>query len=331
VHDTLNDSPPAARALIDSALASRIAVAAAFVAAGAFLVAALLDFNPPGLLLLAVAAISYGCGRYAGLPTGVAGALAMLAALTGLGDSVVPIVLSTAGPFVAGRALRSREQLLETLAQRKRELEIEQDALARLSVSHARARVSRELHDIVAHHLAVIVIQAGAGRMASGENGAAERFARIRQSGDQALSEMDRLVELLQPDESEMDERDRQIEVLLDQAQAAGLKLRADGLPMEKLQPQTEQLAYRVVQEGLTNVMKHAPGSKVRLRVAVEGEALEIELRDEGGEGPSSLTSAGSGFGLEGLRDRVESVGGRLDAGPEGEDGWRLRARLPTM
>jgi signal transduction histidine kinase len=307
------------------------AVAAAFAAACALLVAAILDLGSPGLLILAVAAISYACGRYAPSGAGLAGTLAMFAALAAGGDGVVPFVLCTAGPWIAGRVLRSREELLDALEERKRELEAEQAALTRLSVSRERARIARELHDIVAHHLAVIVIQAGAGRIATDETGVTERFARIRRSGDEALAEMSLLVDLLQRDERDRDEHARRLEVLLDQAQAAGLKLRSEGLPMDvRLRPEVEQLAYRVVQEGVTNAMKHAPGSEVRLRVAVEARALEIELRNASGDDPTSLAGAGSGLGLEGLRQRVELAGGRLDAGPEGRDGWCLHARVPT-
>ena len=85
-----------------------------------------------------------------------------------------------------------------------------------------------------------------------------------------------------------------------------------------------------MIQEGLTNAMKHAPASEVRLRIAVDRETLEIELRDERGDAPGSLAATGSGFGLKGLRERVESLGGSLDAGPAGDDGWRLHARVPT-
>jgi signal transduction histidine kinase len=107
--------------------------------------------------------------------------------------------------------------------------------------------------------------------------------------------------------------------------------VRAEGVSDVRLAPELEQLAYRAVQEGLTNAIKHAPASAVRLRVAVEGGALEIELRDEaGGTGGGSLAGTGSGMGLEGLRERVESLGGSLDAGPAGAAGWRLHARVPT-
>jgi signal transduction histidine kinase len=252
----------------------------------------------------------------------------VLAGVAFWGDVVVPLALATAGPWLAGFAIRGRQALLDSLSTRTRELEDEQDNLARLSVQGERARIARELHDIVAHHLAVIVVQAGAGRVAPGEQDeATERFARIRQSGEQALAEMERLVDLLQADPAE--EGGHRIDLLLDQAQAAGLRLSASRLPPDlSLSPEAERLAYRVVQEGLTNAMKHAPGSEVSLRVSATAGELEIELRNWGGEGRSSLAETGSGLGLRGLRERLEGLGGRLEAEPDG-GGWRLHADIP--
>jgi signal transduction histidine kinase len=117
--------------------------------------------------------------------------------------------------------------------------------------------------------------------------------------------------------------------LLLDQAQATGLRLSASQLPADlSLSPEAERLAYRVVQEGLTNAMKHAPGSEVRVRISATAAELEIELRNSGGEGHSELAETGSGLGLKGLRERLETLGGRLEAEPDG-GGWRLHADIP--
>ncbi len=281
------------------------------------------------LILVPLCGISFALGRFLSPLLGGAVCAAVLAAGLAIldSDSVVPLVLVTAIPFLAGYALRSRQGLLDSLRSRTQELESERDALARLSVQRERARIAQELHDIVAHHLAVIVVQAGAGRMAPSEAAeASQRFSRIRQSGEQALSEMERLVDLLQNDRGEESPR---LDVLIDQAEATGLKLSSSGPPADlSLPPEAERLAYRVVQEGLTNAMKHAPGSEVRLRISVSGDELEIELHNWGGEQPSSLSRTGAGLGLRGLRERLQALGGRLDAAPEG-DGWRLRAALP--
>lgn len=272
--------------------------------------------------------LAFVCGRYVAPLAGAVCCVAIvLAATVALEDVVVPFTLATAGPWLAGFAVRRRQDMLAALETRTRELEAEQDNLARLSVQSERARIASELHDIVAHHLAVIVVQAGAGRMAPGElDETAERFARIRESGEQALSEMERLVDLLQPDDAEEGHR---IELLLDQAQATGLRLSSSQLPADlSLSPEAERLAYRVVQEGLTNAMKHAPGSEVRLRISASAAELEIELRNSGGEGRSELADTGSGLGLKGLRERLETLGGRLEAEADG-GGWRLHADIP--
>ena len=280
-------------------------------------------------ILVPLCGIAFVCGRFLGPLIGgaiCAGILATGVVVAG-SDSVIPFFLVTAIPWLAGVALRSRQGLLDSLRRRTDELESERDALARLSVQRERARIAQELHDIVAHHLAVIVVQAGAGRVAPGEaDEASERFSRIRQAGEQALSEMERLVDLLQ---TEREGEGRRLDVLIDQAEAAGLRLSASGPPPElSLSPQAEQLAYRIVQEGLTNAMKHAPGSEVSLRISLTGDEFELELRNWGGERPSSLARTGSGLGLRGLRERLQAVGGRIEAGPEG-DGWRLRAGIP--
>jgi signal transduction histidine kinase len=280
-------------------------------------------------VLIPICGVAYVCGRYLSRLMGgsICTAILGIGIAIGGGESVVPFVLVTTVPWLAGAAVRSRQGLLDSLRSRTQELESERDNLARLSVQRERARIARELHDIVAHHLAVIVVQAGAGRMAPTEpEAAAERFSRIRQTGEQALSEMERLVDLLQ---TEGGRDDRRIEVLLDQAEAAGLKLNACPLPPElSLSPDAESLAYRIVQEGLTNAMKHAPGSDVSLRIAVKSDELEIELRNSGGEAPSSLARTGSGLGLRGLRERLETLGGSLEAGAEA-NGWRLHADIP--
>lgn len=314
-------------------MAARPAIPA--VGAGAmaalFLVGDALDANFPDWLLIAVCAISYACGAYGSLPAGAVATAILLVALLIPGDSPVPFVLATVGPWAAGYIVRSRQELIGALGVRTRELEAEQDAFARLAVRRERARIAHELHDIVAHHLAVMVIHAGAGRMASAEPGAdGERLDSIRQAGDQALAEMTRLVAMLQSDADDVPPERGRLRLLLDQARATGLDVSATPLPDVRLAPEVEEGAYRLVQEGLTNAMKHAPGSKVALRLSVRADALEIELRDSGAMAPSKLAKTGAGLGLAGMHDRIEALGGNLDAGPVSGGGWRVLARVPT-
>lgn len=278
------------------------------------------------LILIAACAFSLGCGAQLSLRAGTLAVAAIGAALAVASLGVVPLLLVTVAPWCAGRLVRSRRELVAALADRNRQLEAEQEALAALAVRRERARIARELHDIVAHHLAVMVIQAGAGRLAAPDDGA--RFAGIREAGQEALAELERLVALLQPDEAAA--RPRALDSLLGQVRAAGLQLDYEPLPEGvRIAPAVEDGAYRVIQEALTNAMKHAAGSVVRVRLAVRSGALEIDVRDDGAVVRSPLAASGLGLGLAGMRERVEALGGGLDAGPRADGGWRLQARLP--
>jgi signal transduction histidine kinase len=276
------------------------------------------------LTVVAICAVSAGCGALLSLRPGVLAAGALAAALAIAGAGVMPVLLTTLAPWTAGRVIRSRRQLIAALAERNRQLEAEQDALAELVVRRERARIARELHDIVAHHLAVMVIQAGAGRLGAPDGAA--RFAGIGDAGREALAELERLVELL----STHDPRPRNLETLLSQARAAGVRLDYTPLPGGvDVAPAVREGAYRVIQEGLTNAMKHAPGSDVLVRLEAGADALDVEVRDGGSGGRASLARSGAGLGLEGMRERVEELGGVLDAGPQDDGGWRVHARLP--
>jgi signal transduction histidine kinase len=274
---------------------------------------------PDALLLVLACVVSAGCGALASLRLGVPLACSLAAVLAVAGAEFVPLLLVTLAPWAAGRLLRSRRELVQALEERNRALEAEQAALAELAVRQERARIARELHDIVAHHLAVIVIQAGAGRL-DASNGAL-RFEGIGAAGREALGELDRLVELLQA------EHPADLGALVGQARAAGVPLEYS--PAE-VPAALRDVAYRVVQEALTNAMKHAAGSAVSVRLAVGDGALEVEVRDAGAAAsPTELAASGAGVGLAGMRERVEAVGGRLEAGPWNR-GWRVLARLPT-
>jgi signal transduction histidine kinase len=273
---------------------------------------------------IAVAAAALGCGALLGLRAGVLAAGALAGLLAVLDAGLVPLLLLTLAPWTAGRLVRSRRELVATLAERNRQLEAEQAALAELAVRRERARIARELHDIVAHHLAVMVIHAGAGRLDAPDSAA--RFAGIRDSGREALGELDRLVDLLQAD----GEAPRDLDALVGQARAAGLRLDYTPLPGGvDVAPALRDGVYRVIQEGLTNAMKHAPGSEVLVRLDAGADALHVEVRDGGSGGPEPLAGSGAGLGLAGMRERVEELGGVLDAGPQDDGGWLVHARLP--
>jgi signal transduction histidine kinase len=279
--------------------------------------------------------LAYSCGARASLHYGLLAVGALLVAMqVSVGFSEFPnieIAITVLPPLWVGRQVRRRRDLVTALAARTHELEIEQDAFVRLSVRRERARIARELHDIVAHQLTVIAVQAAAGRMASSEDRAAERFETVRQSAGQALAEMARLVHVLQADRPGPDDGRRRLRVLLEQAQAGGLDVHATPLaPDVQLRAGVEDTAFRVVQEGLTNAMKHAPGAEVHVRFALHADWLDVDVLDSGGVGRSVLARTGSGLGLTGMRERVESLGGSVDAGPDAGGGWLLHARWPT-
>jgi signal transduction histidine kinase len=283
-----------------------------------------------------VSILAYSCGAHAPRRSALP-AVGLLAASMQIdaGFADFPnfeIYLGAFIPWWVGSQVATRRRLVAELAERTAQLEAEQDAFARLAVRRERARIARELHDIVAHHLAVIVVQSGAGRMAPAAqgDGVAERFANIRESGEAALAEMARLVDLIEADTHADAGALGNLQVLLDDARAGGVRVGFTPLPAEiELSPEVEEVAYRVVREGLTNAIKHAPGAEVTVRLAVSAEELEVEVRDAGAASPSPLAATGAGLGLTGMRERVESLGGRVEAGPHPDCGWQVCARLP--
>jgi signal transduction histidine kinase len=176
-----------------------------------------------------------------------------------------------------------------------------------------------------------MVIQAGAGRMATGSHidRAAQRFESIRQSGRHALGDMVRLIDILHTDSRDTPPGGR-LQMLLDEAHAGGLDLHVSPLPHNAgLALRVQDAAYRVVQEGLTNAIKHAPGARIDVCLSLRDDHLDVQVRDAGHAAPSTLAATGSGIGLSGMRTRIESLGGNLEAGPDPSGGWLLRAQLP--
>ena len=312
-------------------------VAASLFAAGVILVAPALGGLGSAVVVLLACALSYNCGVHASPRQGGFAVAALIVAMqVNMGFSEFPnveITFPTLVPFWVGYEVRRRGLLVSRLAERTRELQNEQAVFTELSVRRERARIARELHDIVAHHLAVVVVQAGAGRMAALGPGrrAPERFAVIRESCEQSLTEMARLVDILQS----VDAHDRgtsgRWRLLADQAYAGGVELQITTLPSgAQLPAEIDDDAYSVVREGLTNTIKHAPGAQVRVRLSLGEDELEIDVHDDGARNVSRLGDAGAGLGLIGMRERVESAGGTLKAGPDPAGGWRLRAVLPV-
>ena len=289
---------------------------------------------PFGISLVAVAQ-GFWAGRDANGWWGVAGVVALVAALeaNAVGtDSFVPALMLPAAAWGAGRALREREQIAQQLAQRAQDLEQEREAHAALSVRYERARIASELHDIVAHAISVMVVQASAGqRLTHDPEATAETFDAIAGAARQAEQDMGRLVALLGDENAIGPAPDLAlVEELVGRAAGSGLDvmLRLEG-QREGLPAEIGETAYRVVQEGLTNALRYAAGAKVAVRVLAAGQDLVVEVENDATGSRPALAGSGTGNGLRGLRERVDACGGRLEAGPTARDGWLLGATLP--
>jgi signal transduction histidine kinase len=248
------------------------------------------------------------------------------------------------GAWLLGRALRGRGQHTEQLAQRAARLEADQQAQARAAVAAERARIARELHDVIAHSVSVMVIQAGAAEQLLGQ--APERargpLEAVQDTGRQTIVELRRLLGILREDGQEPSLAPQPgldgLELLLEEIRQAGLpvQLRVEGRPWP-LPPGIDLAAYRIVQEALTNTLRHAGPARAEVIVRYQDHAVELEVLDDGrGAGSHAAADAGSGQGLVGMRERVALYGGTLQAGPRhttagsAATGYAVRARLPT-
>ncbi|HEX5013528.1 MAG TPA: sensor histidine kinase [Candidatus Limnocylindrales bacterium] len=241
-------------------------------------------------------------------------------------SSLVQTELIVFSTWVLGTWARDRRLQLETVEER--------------AVAEERARIARELHDVVTHHVSVIVIQAGAAERALDRRPADVRTAieAIDATARQALADMRRMLGILGrgtasgSELAPMPSLDRLGE-LLEQVRSAGtpVELSVTG-DRRRLDPGVELSAYRIIQEALTNAMRHAPGSRARVSVGYGRTALEIQVDDDGpnlaSDADRRLATPGSGHGIIGMRERVAVFGGDFEAHPT-EHGFRVAARLP--
>jgi signal transduction histidine kinase len=243
------------------------------------------------------------------------------------------IPLEFAIAWVAGFALRERVAQAEAAEVRAAQAERERDAAARIAVAEERVRIARELHDIVAHAVSVMVLQVGAVRHKLPETLAEDSDAlrNVEQAGRTALAEMRGLLAAMRGDGDEAEFSPQPgldgLDSLLEEIGRAGLpvRLHLDGEPVA-LPRGIDLSAYRIVQEGLTNALKHARASNADVTVRYRPDELHIEVRDNG-EGSS--TSDGLGHGLVGVRERVKIYGGEMSAGSANGSGFILSTRLP--
>jgi len=271
-----------------------------------------------------------GCGVVAGMS-----AVAQLGPNGSFDHGVTFTVVPLVAMLIARRAVRDRQLRAEALAARADLLERENELRANEAVAEERARIARELHDLVAHNVSVMVVQAGAERHALGEDQASTRatLASIEQAGRQALAEARRLLGMLRRkgDNQELEPQPSvdQIDLLIEQVERAGLSVTLD-VEGERvpLPAGVDLCAYRIVQEGLTNALKHAGPARAEVHLRYAPRALDVEVRDDG-RGASQVNGDGAGHGLIGMRERVALYGGALETGPREGGGFEIRAHLP--
>jgi signal transduction histidine kinase len=235
--------------------------------------------------------------------------------------------------WLGGYALRERAEQAEAADVRAAQAERERDAAARIAVAEERARIARELHDIVAHAVSVMVLQVGAVRHGLPDALAEDREALkgVEHVGRTALTEMRRLLAAMRRngDEAELMPQPGldSLDSLAEDIGRAGLpvRLHVDGQPVQ-LPRQIDLSAYRIAQEGLTNALKHARASQADVTVEYRPSELQIEVRDDG---VGAAGSDGLGHGLVGIGERVKIYGGEMTAGPTPSGGFVLSARLP--
>jgi signal transduction histidine kinase len=235
--------------------------------------------------------------------------------------------------WLAGYALRERAEEAEAAEVRATQAEREREAAARVAVAEERARIARELHDIVAHAVSVMVLQVGAVRHKLPDELAEDRDALrgVEQTGRTALAEMRRLLAAMRRDGDDVDLAPQpgldRLDTLADEVGRAGLpvRLHVEGEPVPLPRP-IDLSAYRIVQEGLTNALKHARAAHADVTVRYRPDEVQIEVRDDGG---GTATSDGLGHGLVGIRERVKIYGGEMTTGTAPEGGFVLSTRLP--
>ena len=235
--------------------------------------------------------------------------------------------------WLVGYALHERAEQTEAAEHRAARAERERESAARVAVAEERARIARELHDVVAHAVSVMVLQVGAVRHRMPEDDAEDREAlqNVEQAGRTALAEMRRLLDAMRREEDALALAPQpgmdKIPHLVDDVRAAGLDVQLDvqGEPVP-LSPGLDLSAYRIVQEGLTNALKHARARHARVQIRYGAGDLELQVLDDG---QGAATSDGLGHGLVGVGERVKIFGGAMTAGTSPEGGFALRACLP--
>jgi len=251
------------------------------------------------------------------------------------GDVVFMAVLAMLAFLVLGLFLSTRHQLVESLREKAERLERERHLLAEQAVNVERTRIAREMHDVVAHRVSLIVLHAGGLQVSTAEPSSATTAELIRETGRRALGELREILGVLREDSAASEPKRPQPEIedvreLISEWREAGMRVALDSYPSstQDLPLAVRHTAFQVVKEALTNAVKHAIGTQVSVRLDRSPHALRITVTNDVVSELARLAPQG-GYGLIGLRERVNAVGGTMTAGLDPEGGWRLTVELP--
>ena len=292
---------------------------------------------PPFALGLALYTVASHTERRIALPAGVV-TFALLplsliprASWSG-GESVLHVIVFTAAAWILGDNLRTKRAYYRELEERAERLEREREQNVRRAAAEEQARIARELHDVIAHSVSVMVVQAAAAGdvFEKHPERAREALRSIEESGRSALTELRRLLGIVRTREQSSREPQPGLAALaelVEQVRATGLEveLELEG-ELGELPAGVDLSAYRIVQEALTNTLKHAQASRARVRVSRRADELELEIGDDGA-GPGEESA--DGHGLIGMQERAALLGGVLEARPAPNGGFSVRARFP--
>jgi signal transduction histidine kinase len=247
--------------------------------------------------------------------------------------SLIPVNAILIATALLGTNLATRRAYLDELEERARRLERERDQRARLATAAERARIAREMHDVVAHNLTVMVALADAAALTATATpqAAGEKMTQVAATGREALDEMRRMLGVLHEPPAKLDPQPglADLDRLVEQVRSAGLRvaLTQQGEP-NGWGPGAGLAVYRIVQEALTNTIKHAgPGATAQVRLCYSPTGMDLEVTDNGALRPAD---AKTGHGLAGMSERAAAFGGWVDAGPLPVQGWRVRAHMPS-
>lgn len=312
--------------------------------------------NVPAELIAPYSAAAYGSRRVRMAAGALAGAGLVAVALPGWSDHDVrsgafAFLVAGGGAWLVGAMMRERRRRVTRLAERATWLEVERDLLTNQAVAHERLRIARELHDVVAHNLSVVVVQAQALQpvLARDPEQARGLAVSIEEIGREALAEMRHLLGVLRTEDGRVEEDVTvdgdhagppgpqpglgRLDALVDQVRQAGLSvsLSVTGA-VDRLPAAVQVSAYRIVQEALTNVLRHAGPARAEVRVAVTDTEVVVSVCDNGRGAAARLgrvSLPGVGHGLLGMRERAALFGGELATGPRPGGGYEVRARIP--